>query len=283
MNYPTLKKFLDDPSYVDNENYGTRWADKRRYDTRWEYMQKLFKEFPITYFKESDYSYYIHIEVPSEMRGNTYDVVLHFFTQLDNIAARSDLRDYNIRIFSNNPVFGFHFGHANYTKGILIDFLADKFPRDILENKAEKYNPKDAIGYCHSLYFAGKYLLDKPRYLNKTFIEGKCLSFNKSNLHAMCRHMEQSMEEYRGIKDRTDIKKRFNERADLSKRIDDTVKDAKAKLDEYRQKTGDALDKINPSKYIGSSKSGVNRITAKKSNVSKKSSSGVRRITARKK
>ena len=283
MNFPTLKKFLDDPSYVDNQNYGTKWAEKRRYDDRWELIQKLFKEFPINYFKESNYSYYVHIEVPSEIRGNTYDVVIHFFTQFENIASRSDLREYNIRIFSNNPVFGFHFGHANFTKGILIDFLADKFPRDILENRAEKYNPKDAIGYCHSFYMAGMYLLGKPRYLNKTYIEGKCLPFNPSNLYAMCRPMDQTMEEYRSNKDRSDIKKRFNERGDMSKRIDDTFQDAKSKLQEYRQKASDTLGKINPSNYIGSSKSGVHKITAKKSNVSNKKSSGVRRITARKK
>ena len=274
MKFPTLKEFIKDPSCVDNGNFGDFWKNRREYDKRWEYVSKVFKTFDIHYFKENDYSYYIYIEVPSERRGNTYDIVIHFFTQFDAIASQSNLQNYNIKFFSNNPVFGFWFAYANASKGLIIDFLLDKIPRDMLENPAKKYNPKSHVGFDHSFYHAAKYLLDAPRRLNKTFFESKLLPFEKSRIHKLCRPLDQTMEEYRELKNKENNKKRFNEEKSLKDRASDTIADIKSGLQSGKDKISETINKIkNP---------GVKKITASKSNATNKTKSGVHRITARK-
>lgn len=270
MKFPILKKFLDNPSYIDNQNYGKQWSERREYERRWSYIKTIFKSFPITYFYESEYSYYLYMEMPSERKGNTYDIVIHFFTDDEYVKNESSLMNYNIRIFSNNPVFGFHFGHANYIKGILIDFLAAKFPRDILENKAMKYNPKDAIGYCHTFYEAGSYLIENPRFLNKSLIKSKLLPFNQEVIFKLCKHLDQTIDEYRTMKNSSENRKRFGQNnAKIGDNIDDVISKAKQKADSFKTGVGKALDKISPKKSV-SNTSGVRVINAKKSN-SKKS------------
>ena len=54
MRYPILKKFLEDPSCVDNGNYGMDWKTKKRYKDRWEYINDMFPDLKVLYFKESD-------------------------------------------------------------------------------------------------------------------------------------------------------------------------------------------------------------------------------------
>ena len=276
MNFPILKKFLEDPSCVDNGNFGGFWKNKRDYERRWEYISETYKTFNVHYFKESEYSYYIMIEVPSERRGNTYDVVIHFFTEFDNVASQSNLQQYQIRMFSNNPEFAFWFGYANNKRGLIIDFLLDKFPRDILETPASKHNPQSHVGFDHSFYHAGKYLLNKPRFLNKSFFESKLLPFSKDTIYKLCRPLDQTMEEYKEFRDKTANKNRFGKEGSgtLSGKIDSGIKDLKAKFDSLKDTGREINDKVHRN---------VNKIMAKKSNASNKSASGVRRITPKKK
>ena len=276
MRYPILKKFLEDPSCVDNGNYGMDWKTKKRYKDRWEYINDMFPDLKVLYFKESDYSYYVYITVPSELRGNTYDVVIHFFTEFDNIASQPNLYNYNIRFFSNNPVFGFHFAHANFIKGMIIDFLADKIPRQMLETRAEKNNPKDAVGFDHSFYHAGMYLLSKSRFLNKTYIENKLLAFDRNTIYALCRPMDQTMEEYKSLRNRQALKDEYK-KGIKSNTLDDNFAEIKSKYQNARHKVSGTIDKISDT--ISSGAHRIQKITARKSNSSK---SGVRHIKPRK-
>ena len=274
MALPTLKKLLDDPSAFDvrKEREGLIWKKRMDFERRWEYARDRIKRLDHLTFIDNEASYYLYFQVPSEIRGNTYDIVIHFYTQDERIMRESTLRNYNVRIFSNNPVFAFHFGHANFTQGLLIDFLADKFGRDILENVAEKYNPKNAIGFCHTFYFVGRFILDHARYLDKTFLQNGALKFDPQRIYSLVKPLEQTMEEYRTNKNRSNNRKRFGE--------EDTLDTIKNKISDLKSSVNRATEDIK--KKVPRLPKAINKILPKKSNVSNRSKSGVRRITAKK-
>ena len=256
---PQLERFLKNPNYIDNGKYGKMYLEKNQFQRRYELLSDLINDFPIHYFKENDASYYVLVTVPSERRGNTYDVVIHFFTDDQGDINSSSIRNYYMQIFSNNPVFGFHFCHANVSHGIVIPFLLDKFTPEMIKDRAQKYNPNDNVGFCQAFFHAGKYLLSTSRYLNKHYIESRAMAFRPDIISNMVRPITQTIEEYKTFKNRQAMKNKLNKEKKISDRIGDAIDEVRSKvgqgLDEVRKK----VPKIGPSNYIGSGKPSVTR------------------------
>ena len=204
MTLPQLEKFINDPGYLDHGSYGRLRFNKYKYKERYDTIRKTFKEFPITYYIDSPLSYYVKVTVPSEIRGNTYDVVFHFVTNINQHIESSFITNYFIEVFSNNPVFAFHFGYANNKAEIIVPALLSKISKDILLNKSEKYNPHNDIGYDHSLYMAGRYLLSQSKFLNKGYIESRAKPYKPLLLFSEVRSIDQTIAEYKSIKDSSD-------------------------------------------------------------------------------
>ena len=82
MALPTLKQLLDDPSRFDahEEREGLNWKNRTEYERRWGYAKERMKRLDHLTFIENEASYYLYFQVPSELRGNTYDIVIHFYT-----------------------------------------------------------------------------------------------------------------------------------------------------------------------------------------------------------
>lgn len=269
MALPQLRKFLENPNYIDHGTYGRYRLTHYNYKERYKTLSKTFKEFPIQYFKESVTSYYVKITVPSEIKGNTYDVVFHFLTDSDTHVRSGFITDYYIQIFSNNPVFGFHFCHANYEHGLLIPCLLNKFSKKMLTVKADKYNPHDHIGYDHSLYAAGMYLLSQTRYLHKAYIDTRALPFKAEILNGMVKSLTDTIAENKTNDDRQGLKNKLNREKSLKERITAVKDEAKSKVASVKDKIENRTKTTKPSNFVGdrSSKSGVTkakRITAKK-------------------
>ena len=293
MYYPTLKRFMDNPSYIDAGRFGFYWKNHYDYERRWAEFRKHFFNLEINYYMESALSYYVHVLVPSNKKGNTYDVVFHFFTDEGSNASQApNLLGYYIRIFSNNPVFSYQFGYANYTNGLTIPFLMEaKIPRMVLETPAKEHNPRNNVGFDHSTFFAGMFLLSASRYLDKNYILSKSHTLNKNALLEDIRHLDQTMEEYLANKDQANNRARFNRPKTASERAAEMLQDAKSKARAYGYNVLHPIDstrspKKKPTQYIGSSKSAVSRVrktTAQKTNRSDKPGSGVHRITPKRK
>jgi len=293
MYYPTLKRFMDNPSYIDTGRFGFYWKNHYDYERRWSEFRKHFFNLEINYYIENELSYYLHILVPSNKKGNTYDVVIHFFTDADSAASQApNLTGYYIRIFSNNPVFSYHFGYANYTNGITIPFLMEaKIPRMVLETPAKEHNPRNNVGFDHSTFFAGMFLLSASRYLDKNYILSKAHTFSEGALLEDVRHLDQTMEEYIQNKDQENNKRRFNKPKSASEKASELLQDAKSKAREYGYKALHPIDsmrhpKKKPTQYIGGTKSAVQQVaktTARKTNRTDKPSSNVHRITPKRK
>lgn len=116
-------------------------------------------------------SYYLHIKVPSESQKNgnyEYDVVIRFFTEDPEVIRNSNLNNYYIQFFSNSPSFMYQYAYLYNEGGYLISALYDKLDADYINVAPEKTNSDMVISYDKSIYFACRFLIDHPRYLNKT-------------------------------------------------------------------------------------------------------------------
>ena len=254
MAYPVLFRFLENPSYLDHKQLGLFWMKKMNYRARWEEYRRTYNTFKTRYFIEDENSYYVHMLIPSNNRGNTYDVVIHFFTKSSIHATDYSLRNYDIEIFSNNPVFAFQFGYANHKAGIVIPFLAHKLSDIVLKTPAKKNNPSNAIGYDHSFYIAGMALMDSARLLNKAYIKEVASPFDMKELIKEVRSLEDVMAEYQDNKDKDANKKAFNKDKSLLDRAGEFIEDAKSKVGELVDRTfrsGSGSNVVKPSKSVG--------------------------------
>lgn len=280
MALPVLFRFLDNPSYLDRRQYGHFWKEQMNYDERWQTFKRSYNNLNIDYYIENDASYYVVMKIPSNQRGNTYDVVIHFLTDSKVTMTDHSLRNYNIQIFSNNPVFGFHFGYANYHAGIIIPFLAKKLGTEILKTPAVKYNPRNAMGYDHSFYFAGMYLTDSARLLNKEYIRSKAQPFSEKAILTSVRSFEETMAEYQENKDHDQHKKTYNKDKSLVDKAKELVDDASSKVGELVDRTfhrGQGSRVVKPSKSVGSKGaiSSAKHITPSRNNTTAKTKSAI--------
>ena len=282
MALPILFRFIQNPSYLDNKQLGYFWMQKYNFEDRWLQFKKLYNTLNIEYFIDKDnYSYYVKLQVPSNNRGNTYDVVIHFFTDSNIAVTDHSLRNYNIRIFSNNPVFAYHFGYANYKAGIIIPFLADKLSNEILTTPARHNNPRNAIGYDHSFYIAGMWLMDSARLLNKSYIKEHAQPFDAKKLAANVRSLLEVLDEYQANKDKDKNAKTFNKDKSILKRAGEFIDDVTSKAGELVDRTfkrTPSTRTITAKKSVGGGTAGISYKAATHSTGSKPGITRARRI-----
>ena len=118
----------------------------------------------------------------------------------------------------------------------------------------------------------GKFILDHPRYFDKTFLQNGALKFNPQRLYSLIKPLDQVIEEYKTNKDKTNNRKRFAE--------EDTMDTIKNKIEDLKSSASSKVEDFR--KNIPKIPKGVRKILPKKSNVTNKPKSGVRRITAKK-
>ena len=267
MTYPVLFRFIDNPSYFDHKQFGRFWMKKRNYEERWANFKKQYNTFKTEYYIEDESSYYVKMEVPSNRRGNTYDVVIHFFTSDKLTMSDYSLRNYNIEIFSNNPVFGFVFGYANNKAGIVIPFLAHKLGEDILKGRPIHTNPSEAVGFDHSFYIAGKWLLDSARLLNKSYIKEHAHSFKEKEMVGLVRSLAEVMADYADNADTNANRRKFNKDKSLGEKAKEIVDNATSKVGELIDRTFKQDKKVKPAKHVGGKTTVITHKSATKSTI----------------
>lgn len=117
-------------------------------------------------------SYYIHIKIPSDSQKDgkyTYDVIIRFFTDSDEVLRQNHLKNYFVQFYSNSPSFIYQYAYLYKKEGYLIDTLYDKLDKDYMDKPPEKTNSNMHLSYDKSIYVACRFLSEmKFRYLNKT-------------------------------------------------------------------------------------------------------------------
>ena len=198
--------------------------------------------------------YYAVFKIPSEtIEKFYYDVVLEFSTNEDVKQAATNLFEYDVRFFSNDPAFMYTYAYTFYHNDLFIDRFKSKMSKKALKKAPEERNPTNQIGYVKTIYFAYLTMLNKGLN-NVATIEGSCKKFNLSYI----------------LNDITDadtkIGAREAEGAKLQKKKQrEKQQEERKKNSEFNTKT---TSSIKTTKIIGSSSSGIKKVksvkTAKK-------------------
>lgn len=159
--------------------------------------------------------YYAHFMVPSEKtKGIYYDVVIEFFTDKPDVMT-SNLNNYNVRFFSNDPAFIFTYAYTFKHSDLTIDWLEKKMNRKALTEKPVVRNPRMETGYVKSLYFAYYYM----KLHNLFFVETgwkNAKSLNKQNVLKSIVDSETKLGDIKRVKE---IEKKIKEQERQEKSI----------------------------------------------------------------
>ncbi|MMZ42275.1 hypothetical protein D1872_37950 [compost metagenome] len=215
---PTLREFMDNPMGKGSNAIPSRQLVRddltRRLGT---VLRHKDKKITVDIYKDGDH-YFYHLTIPSESedRRNTYDVVLEFFADElpPGVKKEKNMNHYQVRFFSNSPSFTYTYAYAFDLYGFFIKELSNKYRVQVLDNPPVTRNPAEVINYEKSIFFAVSYLLQHPRFLDKTYIETSAKRLTKEIFQRKIRttdliEMQIKQEEQRLKREREkDISKR---------------------------------------------------------------------------
>lgn len=166
--------------------------------------------------------YFIHIKVPSESTEKIYyDVVIQFYPGNNDIKSESNLRNYFVRFFSNDPAFVFTYANAFKEKDLFIKELSSKISKLSMKKSADIRNPSASIGYVKSIYFAFLYIKDHSLFNKALYDAG--IAFNMQAIKSNIMHSDDKMNEINELKKSKKIeekeKKLAKERSFEDKRV----------------------------------------------------------------
>lgn len=146
-------------------------------------------------------NYFIHVVIPSESneKENTYDVVIKFVAKASTGALVStNVKGYNIQIFSNSPSFTYTYAYVFDKEKLLVSELKNKFTDSTFEPPTTR-NPYNMISYEKTTFMAIMYILSNPSLLEKsTLNKGHGLSRLKGTVRNIDEiKMEQAKEKNR--------------------------------------------------------------------------------------
>ena len=165
----TLDEYIKNPMGKDNAvlNATTRELIRAQYSAKFDNI--LLREngkieyYLYTHSKKN--TYWVHAKIPSETVKNFYYVVIFKFYTTEKVSSGgSNLFEYNVRFFSNDPAFVFTHAHVFRENDLFIEELRSKMSKEALKKSPTTTNPHNNLGYVKTIYFA--YLLMKNKKLN---------------------------------------------------------------------------------------------------------------------
>jgi hypothetical protein len=114
------------------------------------------------FFKDKQNRLYGYFKIPSEtIEKFYYDVVVQFTGNEDTKEVGTNLFEYNVRFFSNDPAFTYTYAYVFNRNDLLIKSLRDKMSKTALKKAAVEKNPSNQVGYVKTLYFVYLTMLNK--------------------------------------------------------------------------------------------------------------------------
>lgn len=114
------------------------------------------------FFKDKQNRLYGYFKIPSEtIEKFYYDVVVEFTGNEDVKEAGTNLFEYNVRFFSNDPAFTFTYAYVFNRNDLLIKALRSKMSQKAIKKAAVEKNPSNQVGYVKTLYFVYLTMLNR--------------------------------------------------------------------------------------------------------------------------
>lgn len=187
-------EYISNPMGRKNAVFGNREMYRELYSDKLDtiMVRELGKIDYILYSSKEEY--YIHFKIPSEVVPNFYyDTVIMFYT--NNIAYKVDrnLKNYDVKFYSNDPSFVYTFAHAFLENDLFIRDLVPRMSKEAVLKVAKEKNPRNEVGYVKSIYFA--YLLcNRLGLFNKIKFEVGSSKYDKRTLLKDIEHADIKIE-----------------------------------------------------------------------------------------
>lgn len=164
--YMTFSDYINNPSHDSTRPMivGQKELAKQVYTDKYNKMMlrsaggvkyELFKN------PNDDKRFTIFFKMPSESTDKLfYDVVIDFHTKDTVVEQSNSLKNYFIRVYSNDPNFVFTFAYVFNKNKLLIPELVSKLGKDATSVKPKTTNPHKNMGYVKDLYFAYLFMQD---------------------------------------------------------------------------------------------------------------------------
>ena len=165
----TIESFLSNPT-----GKGTSYIANRsmiRTQMEMEY-QAIKSDMKSTVYKDKN-KYIIHVKFPSSANKNGedklyYDVLFEFTPIHKLIANDNNIKNYDIKFFSNMPSLGYTYFYVLYKNDFIIDKLIDKYPDEFIKERPEVRNPIQIFGFERGTYITALYIMDNDLYSKST-------------------------------------------------------------------------------------------------------------------
>ena len=132
-------------------------------DLQKRYLQNIKPELVCKAIKIKN-DYFVYFQIPSESNSEYpsdkvhYDVILQLVPPNASWLESENLRDFDVRVYSNCPSFTFTFTYVYYKQGALINMPHGAYTRKALNTKPVTRNPLLLYGIEKSLWFAICYM-----------------------------------------------------------------------------------------------------------------------------
>lgn len=254
MELLTLKGYMDNPM-----GKGSTVFNKKvildDLDSRYSKLLNTHKSFK-TFIWIDKLDFYVLVKIPSETHENVYyDVMLKFVEANTDVRSDTNLNRYLMYVFSNSPSFVFTYANVYARNGFIVDFLENKYKKEVLTDSPVIRNPNDVISYEKSIYYACKYLSEK-NLLNKVTLGLKAKKFSVKAISDEVKNTDTI------LLDIQKAKRKASELKKKQKREQEAAKKTLATNTKRRQtQTKSSVNVVKPKPKVTASKS---KITPKK-------------------
>lgn len=131
-------------------------------------------------FKENK-DYFIHAMIPSKTNDKYgsdtiyYDAVIQLIPPNFGWQNNDNIRDWDVKVFCNNPSFMFNFTYVYHSKNALIKLPNGYYSKLALKHKPKVRNPLLLLGIDETLWFTVMYM-DKHKLFDRSNIDNLCSS-----------------------------------------------------------------------------------------------------------
>lgn len=134
--------------------------------------------------------YICYLKIPSEVIDKFYyDVLIEF--RAPKTIVGTDLKDYLVRFYSNDPSFVYTFTHAFVKNDLFFKDFENKMSKKAIRERGKEKNPADQVGYVKSIYFA-YLIMSKRGYFSKTKYVDK---YSKTALDREIEHADKKIKD----------------------------------------------------------------------------------------
>ena len=135
-----------------------------------------------------------HVIVPSQKNPlASYDVIIEVPFK-ENTKEDVQLADTDFKAFSNCPSFIFTYAHVFRGKGMMCNWLLDKYDMNVRKKPPARSNPYGIVGYERSLYLALRYLKTTGRTIGTVVRSNPIKPSSHGEIAKMVRTQDQIMQ-----------------------------------------------------------------------------------------